>query len=88
MAEMKLWLLERIGDTDYDTASGFVVRASDAESARCEALIGSGVDTYAWMDANWLGCVEPEWGDPDLTTCVELTTTGPSAVILRDFRAG
>lgn len=31
---MKLWLIQRIGETYYDEHAGFVVRASDENSAR------------------------------------------------------
>jgi hypothetical protein len=69
---MRLWLLRRTGETDCDEHYGFVVRAPDEATARCEALIEAGVRVEEWD----LGCKEPEWGDPQRTTCVELAAGG------------
>lgn len=90
MSEMKLWLLNRIGDTDYDTHAGFVVRAPDEAAARCEVLAsvvrpgGLGFDRRQKPPY----CNEPEWGDPELTTCVELVAAGDPGVVLYDSRPG
>jgi hypothetical protein len=85
---LKLWLVERIGGCGYDEHIGFVVRADDADAARCEALVAAGIDDYEWLDVDQVGCREPWWGDPELTTCVEITADGQSGVILDSFKAG
>lgn len=87
---MKLWLLERAGDegADWDEYVGFVVRAEDAEAARCEALIAAGIDDWKFMKPENIGPREPWWGDPELTTCVEVTVDGPVGVVLDSFKSG
>ena len=75
MAEMKLWLLTR-EKPDRDEFYGFVVRARSAEAARYQALIAAGIDDEPW------------WGDPELTTCVEVSQDGPPGVVLDSLRSG
>ena len=87
MSEMKLWLLTR-EEPDWDEYLGFVVRAPDAEAARCEALIAAGINVEKRFHPENIGCREPWWGDPELTTCVEVFQDGPAGVVLDSFQAG
>ena len=79
---MKLYLLRPVKAWKpwYDSAFGFVVRAENEEDARrlCASEQGD--------EAGW-GREKRPWEDPDLTTCVELTTDGQPEVIIRDFWA-
>lgn len=78
MPEMKLWLLKRIGRTDWDEYAGFVVRAATEDDARAVARQG----TEPWEDEN--AC----WLDPAQASCTELLATGEPGVILDSFKAG
>ena len=69
-----IYLLERIGGTDYDEAAGFVVVAESADAARQQAAEQAGNEG----DATWL--------TPSRSTC-EVVSLSPG-VVLRDFRAG
>jgi len=69
-----VYLLERIGGTDYDEAAGFVVVAESAEDARQQAAEQAGDEG----GATWLA--------PSRSTC-EVVNLSPG-IVLRDFRAG
>jgi|PlaIllAssembly_1097288.scaffolds.fasta_scaffold74602_3 hypothetical protein len=93
MARLALWLIKPVAhhpDWGWDTARGFVVRASSEEEARMiaslptrctddvppELIEGSGDEgPYPWLDKSQ-------------TTCVRLHDRGPRGVILRDFLNG
>lgn len=72
---MKLWLVQRADDQDFDVLNGAVVRASTAEEARLTAASRHGDEGLA------------AWFRDD-TLCVELTPEGTPGVILTDFNAG
>lgn len=71
---MKLWVLRPIEKWKpwYDSAFGFVVRASTESDARLAADSESGDEGHVWSDAA-------------KTTCIELSIDGPEGVIIRDF---
>lgn len=71
---MRLWLLKRRAEPDYDEFGGFVVRAADEAQAR----------RIAARRASEQGI----WSDPQQTTCKPLEHDGRSGVVLVDFRAG
>jgi hypothetical protein len=77
VVEVKLYLLERIGDTDYDEHVGFVIRAPNAKTAR-ELAAG---EANSFYDG-------PTWLDPSRSTCRPLKDAGAMGVILADFIAG
>ena len=62
----------------YDKAFGFVVRAPDDATARKLADAGAGDENR--NDAH-------PWLDSQLSTCVPLTETGPTEVVLVDYRS-
>jgi hypothetical protein len=75
LAGMDIYLLERIGGTDYDEAAGFVVVAESPDEARrlaAEQYGDEGSDT---------------WLAPSRSTCKVIDSTR-QGVVLRDFRAG
>ena len=80
---MRLWLITpkeetytSVWEPGYDKAHGFVVRAKTEDKARELANTRSGdeVSEYAgaWLDSNY-------------SDCIELRSTGPEEVIIRDF---
>jgi prevent-host-death family protein len=71
---MNVYLLERIGRTDYDEAGGFVVVAESTDAARQQAAERAGDEG----DVTWL--------TPSRSTC-EVVSLSPG-IVLRDFRAG
>lgn len=73
----KLYILEakRAWEPWYDKASGFIVRAKDAKSARRIAGLEAGDEGYE------------VWLNPKKTSCKVLTVVGKQKVILRDFNA-
>lgn len=73
---MKLFLLKRKTEPDYDEFGGFVLRADSSKIARYTAASKSGDE-----GAN-------TWLDEGLTSCEELTSDGEPGIILRDFNAG
>lgn len=75
-ADMKLWLLKRSTEWEYDETNAFVVRAIDAMAARGIAAANSaeeGAET---------------WLNETKSTCVEIEADGEPGVILEDHRAG
>jgi hypothetical protein len=74
---MKLFLLERIGDYNYDENVGFVIRATSHGSAREIASNKSCGD-------------EPQetWIDHEKSSCKEIKQFGKPGIILADFNAG
>lgn len=74
---MKIWVVERLDDVDYDQAAGFVIVAADEAEARALAAAQSG------------GYEMPEtWKNPATASCKPVDASGPARVILRDFNAG
>ena len=74
---MKLWLVERTDEWDYDQYSGFVIRADSEETARALANEKGG----------WPGRYT-SWTAPSNIRCVELTADGEAGIILHSFHAG
>lgn len=74
---MRVWLITRIGETEYDKYAGFVVIAKDEGSAR----------DLAHAEAS-LGWKDPVWKDPAQSTCVELLPEGEERIVLSDYNAG
>lgn len=85
---MKLYLLKRIGECDYDEADGFVVRAKSPQGAR--KIIAEDWDAlHPDSRLPWFGEEGSEpWLNPALTTCQELHADGKPGVVLRDFLHG
>jgi len=75
---MTLFLLKRRDENSggYDEVYGFVVRAETELLAR-ETAGGAAEAEGAKM-----------WLDSEISSCAEVTTTGPEEIILRDFFAG
>lgn len=71
-----IYILHRIGYTNWDEVRCLVVRAVNPESAR---LIAS--HHHADEGAH-------VWTDPTHTTCEVLRVQGDPGLILRDFKAG
>lgn len=81
---MKLWLLKRHDedDFDWDEAVKFVIYAESEERARALAQAEGGGET-GWRHD------KPFWTDASLTTCTLLPETAESeGVVVRDFHAG
>lgn len=79
---LKLYLLTRIGVTDYDEHAGFVIAAHSAREAR--TLAGKAAHTYASHNRN-------VWRDPltaELKILTDRTRWPEPGVVLEDFRAG
>lgn len=73
---MKLWILGRKDDVDWDENRGFIIRAETAQEARRTASLNAsdeGAET---------------WIQPQKSTCKELREGGRRGIILRDFNAG
>jgi prevent-host-death family protein len=75
-AGANIYVLKRVGGTDYDETAGFVVVAGSPDEAR---RLAAG-EADAEGDATWLM--------PDRSTCEAIDPAGSSGVVLRDFRAG
>ncbi len=73
---MKLFLLERLDETDWDESEGFVIRAKDEVSAR--VIAGE-------QDNN---NNKSRWMDHQRTSCNEISQDGHEGVILESFNAG
>ena len=71
---MRLYLLERVDETDRDQCDGFVVRASSESEARFIASLAHGDEG----ETPWL----------TTATCRELTGDGDRGVVLGSFNAG
>jgi len=73
---VKLWILRRKKDRpQYDVCDGFVIRAATEQQARALADWKHGDEGQIWML-------------PEEAFCEELTTDGPSMILLVDFNAG
>jgi len=72
---MKLYLLERISEVDYDEKCGFVIRAGTKRDARILANSKHSDEGAIWEDEN-------------KTTCNRIFERGKREVILVDFNAG
>lgn len=72
---MKLFLLVRVGETQYDEYVGFVVRAKDEFTARNIANTMPGDEGHIWSD-------------PLQVRCTEITTKGDEGIVLGSFNAG
>lgn len=73
---MNIYLIKRVGRTDYDQYAGFVVAAESPAKAREIASSGYGRSIFA---------------HPEGATCAQIGTAGPKVVpgvILSDYRAG
>jgi hypothetical protein len=76
---MRLWILDRLVDTDkYDVTLGVVVRATTEEKARKLAHEAEGPHTYP----------KDLWLNPKNSSCEVLSARGKSEVIITDFKAG
>ena len=75
-----LYLVKRIGPTDYDESAGFVIAASSPADARSIAYDQE--TTYGKQFNLWLR--------PEFATCKRIAklTTEPRGIVLQDFRAG
>ena len=75
---MKLWILSRTDDVDYDQYDSFVILANDETEARQLAEAHGEV----WRKKG-------VWLNPDMCTCELLTRKGKQAkVILGSYNAG
>ena len=89
---MKLWLLRPAGPKTspwepwYDKAVGFVVRAATEDEARRLANENGGDEVGEVRNLVYRTGGDP-WLDPALSSCVELASTGPSGLIIRDFKS-
>jgi hypothetical protein len=70
-----IFLLMRVGRTEYDRCRGFVVIANSETEAR--ELVQEEV---CWEVGTW--------SDPKLSTCEMLDGTGLPRIVLTSFRAG
>ena len=75
---MNIWLLKRIGDTNYDETSGYVVIAATATGARAVARCDD--------------CDSRTWAYADKSTCVAIGIADDESrrarVVLRDHLDG
>lgn len=78
---MKLWLIERTDDTDYDETHAILVRAANEDAARAEALRqyegSQGVSRPAYPGFR-----------ADNISISEVTAEGEPGVIMTDFLNG
>lgn len=76
---MRLWILDRLVDTDkYDVTLSVVVRATTEEKARKLAHENEGPHSRT----------EGVWLNPKKSSCEALSARGKSEVIITDFKAG
>lgn len=81
---MKLWLLNRIDNADYDEMQGFVIRAESGQRAREIANDNAGDENKSVLIQG-----SPNvWLNKYRTTCVELLPEGEEGVVLKDYLAG
>ena len=73
---MKLFLVKRIEDTDWDEYQGHVIRAETEERARQMASESAGDEGRE--------C----WISNEQTICQELSADGVEEIIISDFHAG
>ena len=60
----------------HDSVQGFVIRARNPTTARALASMNARDETGE------------AWRSPRLSTCEPISRSGPTTIILRDFRAG
>jgi len=72
---MKLYLLERIGDTGYDECIGHLIRAESEEIARTIANDNPGDEG-------------PIWHNKEKVSCEEITMEGSEGILITNFHAG
>lgn len=78
-----LFLISRIGQTDYDEYDSFVVRAPSEEKAR-KAIVA----THFPVEYSWHAVERKVWLDPTKSTCERLRAGGKAAVVLGSYNAG
>jgi len=72
---MKLWLVQRPDEHDYDVLNGALVRAGSEAIARQLVAAECGYEGHdVWFASS--------------TRCIEVTTTGVAEVLLCDFTNG
>lgn len=76
---MRLWLIERTDDTDYDETDAILVRAVDEGAARAMALA---------PHPHYPAEQEHEGFRPDNLKITEVTAEGEPEVIIVDFLRG
>lgn len=76
---MRLWLIERTDDTDYDETNAILVRAVDEGAARVMAL----APNHRYPNER-----EYEGFRPDNLKITEVTAEGEPEVIIVDFLRG
>lgn len=82
---MKLWLIKRTDDTDYDETHAILVRAETADDARAHALADDGGTRFKFQTSPYpvyVGFHE------DNITISEVTPEGEPGLIIRDFLNG
>lgn len=75
---MKLWLVKRLDNPDYDEFCGFVVRADSEEDAR----------QICHRSSSWSYEPKKVWLIPYLSSCTQLSEEGEPGIILSDYLAG
>jgi hypothetical protein len=82
---MKLWLIERTDECDWDETCAIVVRAETADDARAHALADDGGTQFKFQTSPYpvyVGFHE------DNITVTELTPEGEPGLIIKDFLHG
>ena len=72
---MKLYLLTRKDDVDWDEYDSKLIRAGNPKSARIMANEDPGAEGKMW-------------GDATKVTCQQIMQNGPAKVIIQSFNAG
>lgn len=73
---MKVWIIRRIGRTNYDQHDGHVVLAPSEESAREIIATASGIE-------------QPNiWRSRAFSTCLEVDAITEPGIVLSSFNAG
>ena len=75
----KIWNVRRIGQTNYDLAFGYIVRASDEKAAR--EIASASVSGHDEDD-------RAVWTDSAQSTCVEVSQDGAPMMIACSFHHG
>lgn len=85
---MKLWLIKRRGDWDYDDFDAAVVAADTSDDAR---LTHPGGGDYVWDGDRWSMSGLSDWVSPDRVNVTLLGEAAPGierGVVLSSFNAG
>ena len=72
---MRLYILKRIYEVDWDENNAKIVRAINPNRARTLANLNVGDEGYIW-------------GDPAKVTCKPIRVTGKEGVVITDFKNG